>query len=95
MAEIRLGAAAGPVGRSAAATTDATLNAQVLSYSRSEGMFAGVALDGSVLSAQVKYYPWPNIAFFVRDSVNLRGFHEENPLRSWRNQLFVGIDWDF
>jgi lipid-binding SYLF domain-containing protein len=42
--------AAGPVGRSAAATTDATLNAQVLSYSRSEGMFAGVALDGSVLS---------------------------------------------
>jgi len=42
--------AAGPVGRSAAATTDATLNAQVLSYSRSEGLFAGVALDGSVLS---------------------------------------------
>jgi lipid-binding SYLF domain-containing protein len=42
--------AAGPVGRSAAATTDATFNAQVLSYSRSEGMFAGVALDGSVLS---------------------------------------------
>ena len=42
--------AAGPLGRTAAATTDATLNAQVLSYSRSEGMFAGVALDGSVLS---------------------------------------------
>jgi lipid-binding SYLF domain-containing protein len=46
--------AAGPVGRSAAATTDATLNAQVLSYSRSEGMFAGVALDGSVLSIDDK-----------------------------------------
>ncbi len=42
--------AAGPVGRTAAATTDATFKAQVLSYSRSEGMFAGVALDGSVLS---------------------------------------------
>jgi lipid-binding SYLF domain-containing protein len=42
--------AAGPLGRSAAATTDATFNAQVLSYSRSEGMFAGVALDGSVLA---------------------------------------------
>jgi len=42
--------AAGPLGRTAAATTDATLNAQVLSYSRSEGMFAGVALDGSALS---------------------------------------------
>jgi len=46
--------AAGPVGRTAAATTDATLNAQVLSYSRSEGLFAGVALDGSVLSIDDK-----------------------------------------
>ena len=42
--------AAGPVGRTAAATTDTSLNAQVLSYSRSEGIFAGVALDGSVLA---------------------------------------------
>ena len=42
--------AAGPVGRTAAATTDTTLNAQVLSYSRSEGIFAGVALDGTVLA---------------------------------------------
>ncbi|HEU5305670.1 MAG TPA: hypothetical protein VFU40_13550, partial [Gemmatimonadales bacterium] len=52
-------------------------------------------LDGTVFSAQAKYYQWQNIAFFVRDSVNLRGFHEHNPLRSWRNQLIVGIDWDF
>jgi hypothetical protein len=51
--------------------------------------------DGTVLSAQARYYPWPNISFFVRDSVNLRAFVEENPLRSWRNQLLVGIDWDF
>jgi lipid-binding SYLF domain-containing protein len=42
--------AAGPLGRSAAATTDATLSAQVLSYSRSSGLFAGVALDGSVIA---------------------------------------------
>lgn len=42
--------AAGPIGRTAAATTDATFKAQVLSYSRSEGLFAGVALDGSVIS---------------------------------------------
>jgi len=46
--------AAGPVGRSAAATTDATLKAQVLSYSRSEGMFLGVALDGSVIAIDDK-----------------------------------------
>lgn len=52
-------------------------------------------LDGTVFSAQAKHYQWQNIAFFVRDSVNLRGFHEHNPLRSWRNQLLVGIDWDF
>lgn len=42
--------AAGPIGRAAAATTDATLNAQVLSYSRNEGLFAGVALDGTVIA---------------------------------------------
>jgi lipid-binding SYLF domain-containing protein len=42
--------AAGPLGRSSAAATDATFSAQVLSYSRSSGLFAGVALDGSVIS---------------------------------------------
>ncbi len=42
--------AAGPLGRSASAATDATLQAQVLAYSRSEGIFAGVALDGSVIA---------------------------------------------
>jgi lipid-binding SYLF domain-containing protein len=39
--------AAGPLGRSSAAATDATLTAQVLSYSRNSGLFAGVALDGT------------------------------------------------
>lgn len=42
--------AAGPVGRSANASTDAQLQAEIYSYSRSRGLFAGVALDGSVLS---------------------------------------------
>ncbi|MDH4106531.1 MAG: lipid-binding SYLF domain-containing protein [Gammaproteobacteria bacterium] len=42
--------AAGPLGRSSAAATDATLSAQVLSYSRSSGLFAGVALDGTIIS---------------------------------------------
>lgn len=41
--------AAGPVGRSAAAKTDAQMTAKVLSYSRSKGLFAGMALDGAVL----------------------------------------------
>src|SRR3569623_926818 len=41
--------AAGPVGRDAQASTDAQLRAEIYSYSRSRGLFAGVALDGSVL----------------------------------------------
>jgi lipid-binding SYLF domain-containing protein len=41
--------AAGPLGRAASANTDATFKAQVLSYSRNEGLFAGVALDGTVI----------------------------------------------
>jgi lipid-binding SYLF domain-containing protein len=46
--------AAGPIGRSASAATDATLKAQVLAYARAEGLFAGVALDGSVISIDDK-----------------------------------------
>ena len=42
--------AAGPVGRSAEASTDGQLKAEIYSYSRSRGLFAGVALDGAVLS---------------------------------------------
>ncbi|MBN2337260.1 MAG: lipid-binding SYLF domain-containing protein [Acidobacteria bacterium] len=41
--------AAGPVGRSATAGTDLQLDAQILSYSRSRGLFAGVALNGATL----------------------------------------------
>jgi lipid-binding SYLF domain-containing protein len=41
--------AAGPVGREATAQTDAALNAEMLSYSRSRGIFAGIALQGATL----------------------------------------------
>ena len=43
-------AAAGPVGRHAAASTDILLNAELLSYSRAKGVFAGVDLNGAVVS---------------------------------------------
>ena len=43
-------ATAGPVGRTAKAATDAQLNAQILSWSRSQGAFIGAALDGSVVA---------------------------------------------
>ncbi|HZI93829.1 MAG TPA: lipid-binding SYLF domain-containing protein [Patescibacteria group bacterium] len=42
-------ATAGPVGRTVQAATDAQLHAQILSWSRSRGLFAGAALDGSVV----------------------------------------------
>ena len=43
--------AAGPVGRTGAAGTDVRLSAEILSYSRTKGLFAGVALDGAVVQA--------------------------------------------
>ena len=52
--KVKLGAdaaaSAGPVGRNAEAGTDWKLNAEFLSYSRSKGLFAGIDLDGTVLS---------------------------------------------
>lgn len=51
---------AGPLGRDAEAATDTVLKAEILSYSRSRGLFLGVALDGSVLEidhlAHLEYY---------------------------------------
>jgi lipid-binding SYLF domain-containing protein len=51
--KVKLGAdasvAAGPVGRTASVETDATLRADILSYSRARGAFAGVALEGSTI----------------------------------------------
>ena len=44
-----MSAAAGPKGRDAEASTDATLRAEILSYSRARGLFAGVSLQGSTL----------------------------------------------
>jgi len=41
--------AAGPVGRDTAAATDIVLKAEILSYSRAQGLFAGVSLEGSTL----------------------------------------------
>ncbi len=51
--KVKLGAdasaAAGPKGRSAGASTDVALQAEILTYSRSQGLFAGVSLEGSTL----------------------------------------------
>jgi SH3 domain-containing YSC84-like protein 1 len=62
--KVKLGAdaaaAAGPVGRDAAAATDVVMRSEMLSYSRSRGLFAGISLEGSTLrpdgSATEKLY---------------------------------------
>ena len=62
--KVKLGAdasaAAGPKGRTASANTDALLRAEILSYSRNRGLFAGISLEGSTLrpdnSASKKIY---------------------------------------
>jgi lipid-binding SYLF domain-containing protein len=46
-----LSAAAGPKGRTLSAATDATMRAEILSYSRARGLFAGISLEGSSLRA--------------------------------------------
>jgi lipid-binding SYLF domain-containing protein len=57
--------AAGPIGRQSSAATDIGLTAQVYSYSRASGLFAGVALDGSAItidsSSNESFYKKPSI----------------------------------
>ncbi|HEV7714419.1 MAG TPA: lipid-binding SYLF domain-containing protein [Steroidobacteraceae bacterium] len=57
--------AAGPVGRSASAATDQNFAAEVYSYSRSRGLFAGIALDGTSLSVDRK----ANAAYYRKSGV--------------------------
>jgi len=56
--KIKLGgdasAAAGPIGRDASANTDLWMRAEILSYSRSRGLFAGISLEGSTLRQDKK-----------------------------------------
>jgi lipid-binding SYLF domain-containing protein len=58
--------AAGPVGRQASAATDAAFKAEIYSYSRSRGAFAGLALDGTVITiddkADAAFYKKPGVA---------------------------------
>lgn len=57
--------AAGPVGRQTSAATDANLSAEVYSYSRAKGLFAGIALDGSAITIDSK----ANAAYYTKAGV--------------------------
>jgi lipid-binding SYLF domain-containing protein len=59
-------AAAGPVGRDASAQTDAMMNAEMLSYSRSRGLFAGISLEGATLRPDRE----TNRELYGRDATN-------------------------
>jgi lipid-binding SYLF domain-containing protein len=59
-------AMAGPVGRSAAANTDAQMHAEILSYSRARGVFAGITLNGSTLRPDKD----ANAALYGQDETN-------------------------
>jgi lipid-binding SYLF domain-containing protein len=67
-----IAAAAGPVGRRAEASTDSELKAEIYSYSRSRGLFAGVSLDGSVLQLDRD----SETAFYGRPEDNPGGMRE-------------------
>ncbi|MES9962489.1 MAG: lipid-binding SYLF domain-containing protein [Candidatus Sedimenticola sp. 20ELBAFRAG] len=57
--------AAGPLGRKASAATDTQLNSEIYSYSRTRGLFVGIALDGASLAIEhgdnARYYQAPEI----------------------------------
>jgi lipid-binding SYLF domain-containing protein len=59
-------AAAGPLGRTASAETDAMMNAEILSYSRSRGLFAGISLEGATLRPDTD----ANRALYGHDTTN-------------------------
>jgi lipid-binding SYLF domain-containing protein len=58
--------AAGPLGRDAAAQTDAEMNAEMLSYSRARGLFAGISLEGATLRPDGE----ANHELYSRDATN-------------------------
>ncbi len=82
------GVAAGPVGRNAAASTDGQLKAEIWSWSRARGLFAGVALDGAVLQIDDE----ANVAAYGRGATPRAIFESRagapsNPIVGFRDQL--------
>jgi lipid-binding SYLF domain-containing protein len=82
------GVAAGPVGREATASTDVSMRAEILSYSRARGLFAGISLNGSSIrgddDANQRFYGKPaktaDIIFQVMSPV-------PSPVPEWRETL--------
>ena len=80
--------AAGPVGRDAAADTDARFNSEILSYSRSKGIFAGVSLDGAVVQADHS----GDRAMYGRDVTHQEILHGQVPVPEPAQRLVSELD---
>ena len=82
--------AAGPVGRNASASTDAQLKAEIYSYSRSRGLFAGLSLEGAALKIQnadnVNYYK----EFDITASQIFSGANKNNPASATALKSLLG-----
>lgn len=81
-------AAAGPVGREAQASTDIQMRAEILSYSRSRGLFAGIAINGAVLKSDRN----ANLAFYGKryssTQITLEGMGgAPAPVGKWKAML--------
>jgi lipid-binding SYLF domain-containing protein len=80
--------AAGPVGREAEASTDLQMRAEILSYSRARGLFAGVTIKGSVIKADAdanaRFYGRP---LGVRDIVLHGRASPKPPVELWTSTL--------
>ena len=80
--------AAGPVGRDASASTDIQMRAQILSYSRTRGLFAGVTLNGSTIrqdrDANESFY---GLAYRTTQIVTQRLGGSPDPSNAWREAL--------
>jgi lipid-binding SYLF domain-containing protein len=79
--------AAGPVGRSGDAATDAQISAQILAYSRSKGLFAGATLEGAALhsddSANKALYGLNSL----RDVLGAKPASAPAPANAWRTAM--------
>ncbi|MGN6249830.1 MAG: lipid-binding SYLF domain-containing protein [Ginsengibacter sp.] len=79
---------AGPLGRNSTASTDAKLEAEVYSYSRSKGLFAGISLGGSVISIDET----ANKAFYGSDENAKTIFAETNSTSDQVSQLKQALE---
>lgn len=87
--EFKIGAdasvAAGPIGRDASAATDAQLRAEILSYSRARGLFAGVNLNGAAIrgdkDANQRFYGKP---YQTRDIIFGNITNPPSPVKEWQ-----------